>query len=138
MEGSEKIVEKTVTERLIKNTLKKLSKQRVAMILQPGNVWVIEKPVGSENERVAAALSTCYMRGWVDILQNAVPTGKIQGTGDNIRLPDSYSGIAPIYRLTEAGWDVINSSHNWVIITFFIAFATLLATILSILLNWRN
>lgn len=124
-----------VSERQIKNTLRNLSKQRVAMILQPGNVWVIEKAVSSENDQVAAALRTCCIRGWVDVLENAVPTGQLQGEGDNVRLPDRFSNIAPIYKLTEAGWNAIHNYHNWVIITFFIAFASLIATILNILIN---
>jgi hypothetical protein len=105
------------------------------MILQPGNYWVIEKAVESGDEKVASALRTCQMRGWVDTLSNALPTGKLVGEGDNLHLPDKFTGIEPLYRLTEAGWDVIHNSHNWVMITFFVALASLIASILSILIN---
>jgi hypothetical protein len=124
-----------VSERHIKNILGKLAKQRVAMILQPGNVWVIENAVESRDEKVASVLQTCQMRGWVDTLSDALPTGKLVGEGDTLHLPDKFTGIEPLYRLTEAGWDVIHNSHNWVMITFFVALASLIASILSILIN---
>ncbi len=50
-------------ERFIMKTLHRLSRQRVLLILQPGNAWVIENVVSEENEQVAAALRTCHLRG---------------------------------------------------------------------------
>jgi hypothetical protein len=34
-----------LTERAIGQTLRKLSRQRVALILQPGGIWVIERAI---------------------------------------------------------------------------------------------
>jgi len=119
-------------ERFIRKTLRRLSQQRVVGILQPGNVWVIEKAVSEdEGERVIAALRTCNLRGWVEVLSNAVPQGKLTPEG---KLPEGFpmSGVAPLYRLTEAGWSVIHRSHEWVVATFIIVTITLIATILSI------
>lgn len=121
-------------ERFIRKTLRRLSQQRVALILQPGNVWVIEKAVSEgENEKVAPVLRTCNLRGWVEIQSNAVPSGKLTPEG---KLPEdlSISGIAPIYKLTEAGWNVIHRSHEWVVATFVVVAITLIATIISILI----
>jgi hypothetical protein len=93
---------------------------------------VIEKAVSEdEGERVIAALHTCNLRGWVEVLSNAVPHGKVTPEG---KLPEGslYSGVAPLYRLTEAGWSVIHRSHEWVVATFVIVTITLIVTILSI------
>jgi len=119
-------------ERFIRKILRRLSQQRVVVILQPGNVLVIEKAVMvDEDERVIAALHTCNLRGWVEVLSNAIPHGKLTPEG---KLPEGslYSGVAPLYRLTEAGWSVIHRSHEWVVATFVIVAITLIATILSI------
>jgi hypothetical protein len=93
---------------------------------------VIEKAVMvDENERVMAALQTCNLRGWVEVLSNAIPHGKLTPEG---KLPEGslYSGVAPVYRLTEAGWSAIHRAHEWVVATFVIVTITLIATILSI------
>jgi len=119
-------------ERFIRKTLRRLSQQRVVGILQPGNFWVIEKAVSEEEgERVIAALRTCNLRGWVEVLSNAVPHAKLTPEG---KLPEGFSmsGVAPLYKLTEAGWSVIHRSHEWVVATFIIVAITLIATILSI------
>jgi len=119
-------------ERFIRKTLRRLSQQRVVKILQPDNVWVMEKAVSEdEGERVIAALRTCNLRGWVEVLSNAVPHDKLTPEG---KLPAGFpmSGVAPLYRLTEAGWSVIHRSHEWVVATFVIVAITLIATILSI------
>jgi hypothetical protein len=63
-----------ITERLINKTLRRLAKQRVTMILQPGNVWVIEYAVSEgESSDISAALRTCHLWGWVAPEMNAVP-----------------------------------------------------------------
>ncbi len=93
----------------IYRTLKRLSKQRVGMILQPGNVWVIEKalPRTDENEE---NLQTCLMRGWIEILHESVPMGVL---GPNAELPDGQSLTSKehIYRLTEGGWNALHRTH---------------------------
>ena len=118
-------------ERFIRKTLRRLSRQRVAMILQPGNLWVIEKAVSEgENREVAAALRTCNMRGWVEVLSDAIPHSRVTPERN---LTESTSGVAPIYKLTETGWNVIHRSHEWVIVTCFIVAITLIFTFLVFL-----
>jgi hypothetical protein len=65
----------------VRGTLRALARQRVALILQPGNVWVIEKAV-SDQDDTASALRTCFMRGWVESLADAVPIGSLGPAGD--------------------------------------------------------
>ncbi|MBL7125102.1 MAG: hypothetical protein ISS51_03285 [Dehalococcoidales bacterium] len=122
-------------ERFIRKTLRRLSRQRVALILQPGNVWVIEKAVSEgESEKVVAALRTCNLRGWVEVHSDAVPCGELTPEG---KLPEGFpmSGVAPVYKLTEAGWNVIHRSHEWVVATFVVVAITLIATILGIFIT---
>lgn len=106
----------------IHRLLKRLAKQRVGMVLQPGNVWVIEYAV-EDNEETDALLKTCYMRGWVEPLQNSVPKGKLRNDGS---LPDGpmFSSSGPIWKLTDSGWGVIQRRHQ-------ISILALLATIIG-------
>ena len=116
-------------ERFIRKVLKGISKQRVALILQPGNIFVIEKAPLSE-PGLEEALRTCHMRGWVEPISKAIPKGKLTKDGS---LPDElFTEIGPYYRLTEAGWSVIKRTHFWVVTTCFIALATLIGTIFGL------
>ena len=98
----------------IRRILRRLSKQRVAIVLQPGNVWVIEKAV-EDNEETDTALKTCYMRGWVEPLENSIPRGKLKEDGS---LPDGnlYQSFGPVWKLTDSGWAAINRAHEWTLI----------------------
>ena len=118
-------------ERFIRKTLKRISRQRVAAILQPGNVWLVEKSPHID-EKMEAALRTCHLRGWVEPLADAVPKGEVTKKGD---LPDRPYGVGPIYRLTEAGWNALNRIYGWVIATWLIAFVTLITTMISIIMS---
>lgn len=98
----------------IRRILRRLSKQRVGIVLQPGNVWVIENAIEDDNE-TDAALKTCYMRGWVEPLENSVPKGKLKKDGS---LPDDnlYDSSGPVWKLTDSGWAAINRAHEWTLI----------------------
>jgi hypothetical protein len=95
-------------DRTVDRTLRKLAKQRVRMVLQPGNYWVIDR-APAENDDIHAALLTCYMRGWVEPLEHAVPSSRLSPTGS---LPPNFSfdRMETFYRLTSAGWSVIHRS----------------------------
>jgi hypothetical protein len=117
-------------ERAIRKVLRCLSRQRVAMILQPGNVWVVEL-APSESSELDPILRTCHLRGWVEPIANAVPRGRLAPNGG---LPEGrvFDGEAPIYRLTEGGWQALNRTHHWVVFTAVIATITFVATIVAI------
>ena len=122
-------------ERFIRKTLRRLSQQRVVRVLQPGNIWMVEKAVSEEeSDQVVAALRTCNLRGWVQIHTDAIPHGKLTPDG---KLPEGsrLSGTAPVYKLTEAGWNVIHRSHEWIVATFVIVAITLIATILGVFIT---
>jgi hypothetical protein len=112
-----------------------MARQRVGMILQPGNVWVIERAVPA-GERTAAALRTCHLRGWVEIVENAMPAGDLTSDG---RIPDGqlFTRAEPMYRLTDSGWGVIHRSQTWVIATFLVALLSLTATLAALWFSRR-
>ncbi len=66
-------------ERFIRKVLRKLAKQRVSSIHQPSGYWIIENPI-EENPKVEVALHTCHLRGWVEIMVEAVPKGQTRRT----------------------------------------------------------
>ena len=116
----------------IRRVLRRLTRQRVATILQPGNWWVVERALDDDPD-TQAALRTCHMRGWVDVLANAVPRKDLTPNGS---LPSDIASDRqdPVYRLTDAGWNVIHRTHWWVMATFLVASATLVATIVAIVM----
>ncbi len=116
-------------ESFIRSILKRLSRQRVAVILQPGNVWVVERSP-REEPFVEEALRTCHLRGWVEPIADAVRKGQLTQDGT---LPDGelFSSFGPLYRLTDSGWNAIRRTHSWVVFTFVVASLTLAATIIG-------
>ncbi|HWK45914.1 MAG TPA: hypothetical protein VNT30_14425 [Stellaceae bacterium] len=119
-------------ERRIRLALCGLTRQRVALMLNPGNVMVVEcSPPRSEG--LDAAYKTCEMRGWIGVLHDAVPQGGISPDGKVGATAFETSG--PVYRITEAGWAVINRAQAWAIATFAVAMASLVASMFSILLT---
>lgn len=117
-------------ERMIRKALRAIARQRVTLILQPGNVIVVENGT-PDAEWFNVAVQTSHIRGWVDILHDSIPSGTVQFEGRNPILPKEMNPKT-MYRLTEGGWSVINRSHGWVIATFFICLLTLTATMATV------
>jgi|SRR5436309_984432 len=103
----------------IRRILRQLAQQRVAMVLQPGNVWVIEKAVQDTKES-DAALKTCYMRGWVEPIKDSIPKGMLQPDGS---LPElsMFQSSGPVWRLTDSGWAAIQRAHEWTLFGILVA-----------------
>ena len=98
-------------ERRIRKVLAGLARQRVALILQPSRVWVIELAL-QQTEEVEADLMTCLMRGWIEPLHENMPMGdldlNIASAG-----PPRFTRTETVYRLTEGGWNALNRAHAW-------------------------
>lgn len=99
-------------EARIRRTLRHLSRQRVALTLpRPANgpVWVIEM-TPTRTPDTSDDLNSCLLRGWVEVLQDAVPQDQLQADGS---LPAGPLGqeCGPIYRLTDSGWSVVRGTH---------------------------
>src|SRR5690348_971138 len=95
-------------ERTVRRTLRQIARQRVRMVLQPGGFWVVDR-AAPEHKDKQAALLTCYMRGWVEPLENAIPTKQI-----DFENPLDMRGaeLETQYRLTSAGWSIIHRSST--------------------------
>jgi hypothetical protein len=106
-------------ERTVRRTLRQLAGQRVRIVVQPGNFWVIDN-TGSRGEDHHAALLTCYMRGWVEPLEHAIPHAMLPSDG---RIPPDFKfGEAETqYRLTSAGWSAIHRSNTIAIVALLIS-----------------
>lgn len=120
-------------EYTIYKTLQLLSKQRVALILQPGNVLVIEKSI-PETDQNLENIQTCLMRGWVEILHESVLSGQLKSDGS---LPDGnwFQNEKPIYRLTDSGWNAIHRTHVMVLLSIIIS---LIGAAVAVLLTYTN
>jgi hypothetical protein len=120
-------------ERFIRRTLCQLARQRVATVLKPGNVWLIENAV-EDDEHTDAALKTCYMRGWIEPLTNdAIPKGQLSPDG-HIPAGGPFQGKAGvIYRLTDAGWSVIHRAQLWTLVSVGLGVIAALVGIIAIL-----
>jgi hypothetical protein len=119
-------------EKTIRQTLRQLSKQRIRIVLQPGNYWVIDN-AGKAGEDTHPALLTCYMRGWVEPLEHAVPSGMIPDG----RLPDGFkfNAVETQYRLTSAGWSAIHRSNTIATVALLISALSLTAVIVRFALG---
>jgi hypothetical protein len=110
------------TENQIRRVLRKLSKQRVRAVL-PGNVWLIDNAV-PESAESDCALLTCLLRGWVELYDTNVPSRQLP---EDLKLPTDkmFNKKSQIYTLSGAGWDAVNRTHLWTVLTLFITFAAL-------------
>ena len=129
-DGHESIIAHWRTERAIRRAVRGLARQRVAAILQPGNMLVVERGP-SRRDPSEAALRSCHLRGWAEPIANAVRSGSL---GPDGTIPEGgiYDRVGPLYRITDAGWHVLRRTHIWVIWTFLVALLSLVAAILGV------
>ena len=118
-------------ERQIRRVLSGLARQRVALVLQPSRLWVIEKAL-QRNDDVEALLMTCLIRGWIEPLQENMPTGSLT---DDLKLPTGpmFTRQETLFRLTEGGWAALNRAHAWTAAGVLVA---VVALIFSIAAAW--
>ncbi|ELB2785434.1 TPA: hypothetical protein ACVOYM_003417 [Vibrio diabolicus] len=98
-----------IYERKIYRLLKRLSRQRVQLVIKPENVWLIDRAL-AVNEENEALLYTCQMRGWIEILHESVPHGSIETDG-SINKTSPFDGTQHIWKLTDSGWATIQRRH---------------------------
>jgi hypothetical protein len=96
-----------------------MARQRVGLVLKPGNVWVIEFAVEDSTD-IEVQLQTCLLRGWVEVLHTDVPSGRLrEDPQTSFTVSDLQS--KQIYRLTEGGWAAINRAHAWTLVNTVLA-----------------
>jgi len=90
--------------------LKKISRQRVTMVLEPGNVPVIERGL-SHDEKTKVLLLTAEIRGWVEVLHENIPTGQIDQNGQ-INEQQPFQSLETHWKLTDSGWAAIQRRYQ--------------------------
>ena len=90
--------------------LKKVARQKIRMILEPGNVPVIERAVGHDEE-TKALLLTAQIRGWVEVLHESMPTGQIDPDG-SFNPSQPFQSVEDHWKLTDSGWAAIQRRHQ--------------------------
>ncbi|MGR3972840.1 hypothetical protein [Shewanella sp. 1180_01] len=110
-------------ENKVHKVLKKVAQQRIAIIL-PGNVPVIERCVGND-EATQALLLTAQIRGWVDVLYENLPTGKVDEDGHLSAAP-SFANVQTHWKLTDSGWAAIQRRHQMALLSLFIGLVSVL------------
>ena len=113
-------------ERQVRQVLRGIARQRVALVAQPGNVWVIERALQRNND-VEAALATCVMRGWAEPLFEDLPTNTLTSEG-KVRPGPLFTRTESHFKLTEGGWAVINRAQMWTMLGVLLAGLSLIAT----------
>lgn len=128
-----KFITDWVRERKARRFLRKLAVQRVSDFLEQGDVQLTGRQAGGDAE-TNAVLQTCYHHGWVEPVERTVPEGKPETDGDEL---PAHAG--PVYKLTSAGWNVINYRDGIILTTLMFSFATLnVATITLFLIVLFN
>lgn len=117
-------------ERQVHRALKAIARQRVTLVLQPGNVELIELSPPNE-EWYELGVRSARIRGWVEVLHENLPTGMVQMKDNSPQLPNNMAPKTH-YRLTEAGWAVLNRSHAWVLATFIVSSVALAVSAASL------
>ena len=123
-------------ERQVRRALKAISRQRVALVLQPGNVQVVERSP-PKDEWFQLGVRTAQIRGWVEVLHENLPTGTVHMNGNAPQLPISMVHETH-YKLTEGGWAVLNRSHAWVLATFMVSTVGLAVSAASLIIAWLS
>ncbi|MBN9507559.1 MAG: hypothetical protein J0I21_00430 [Alphaproteobacteria bacterium] len=118
-------------EKRICDVLRRVSRQRVPLVLKPGDIWLIDNAVADDDE-THAALLTCYMRGWVEPLEHAVPSGRL-GADGSLPREGLSDGLKTLYRVTPQGWEVIHRTQEWSIFAIVVAVLSFLISTASLL-----
>jgi hypothetical protein len=121
-------------EREVRKALRAIARQRVALVHQPSNFQVIERGLPNE-EWFQVAVRTAEIRGWVAVLHQDMPTGKLQMHGNEPQFPSNMTPETH-YKLTEGGWAVLNRSHAWVLATFMVSGLGLAVSVAALVVAW--
>ena len=130
------MIEDYLRERKVRRTLRGIARQRVAIVLQPENVQVIERSPPRE-EWFELGVRTCLIRGWVEILYENLPTGQVTFRGNTPNISDRIYPETH-YKLTEAGWAVLNRSHAWLVATFLVSSVSFVTSALALVVAWLS
>lgn len=123
-------------ERRIRRTLAHLSRQRLAMRLPhavPGHnpVWVIEM-TPTQTDEVKDDLLTGLLRGWVEVLEDSVPSSQLMPDG-SLPVGTLLQNHGTMYRLTDGGWSVVRGTHTLALSGMLVATISLVVAIIALI-----
>lgn len=130
------MIQDFLQERQIRRALRAIARQRVALVLQPGNVQVVERSPPRE-EWFEVGVRTGLIRGWVEVLYDGLPTGMVVMAGNTPKFPGEMTPETH-YRLTEGGWAVLNRDHAWVLATFVVSATGLAVAVAALVVAWLS
>lgn len=112
-------------ERAIYKTLCLVSRQTAFAIVKDcdgeDEFFVLNTP--KLDSRTLAMLQTCYLRGWLEPAPHSLPAGDFN---EFKKHPNPKSFHKVIYRVTDAGWNIIYRNHLWIRLTCILTFITLI------------
>jgi len=111
----------------IHRLLRKFAKQRITVVHKEQNVWLIEYAVKHTDEN-SNLLRTCYMRGWIEPMQESVGFGEVNDDGTLVG-DQLYNRIDTMWKLTDSGWGAINRNHQLMVLGVFL---TIISIVISI------
>lgn len=140
------MLERWKQERKIRRVLKRIARQYVSNVAKTGwwNDARFERPVPQEPVLTVrhaflaegddiAAVETCLMRGWVEVLYDKKPSQLIPDDGRPVMGP-TWPTDETHYRVTGSGWAALNRAHAWsvarVLIGLLVALLTFAAKVL--------
>lgn len=106
-------------EQNLLNLLRNIKRQRVVVILDPGDVPVIERAIGHD-ENTRAMLLTAQIRGWVEVLYENTLTGDVSSSGE-IDVSKPFTSTQTYWKLTDSGWGAIQRRHQLNIFAFVVS-----------------
>ena len=92
-------------------------------------MWVIDQAVEDTPEN-DAALKTCYIRGWVEVLENSIPKGKVNPDG-SLSEGSLFSGTGPLYKVTDSGWAVVHHTQLWTLVAVVVSALSFIISVAS-------
>jgi hypothetical protein len=112
----------------IHRLLRRLAKQRVRVIHQPTNQWVIEYAV-EESEENIGLIYTCQIRGWIELLHENVPSEQL-GSDSQSSIPSQMKSKKHVWKLTDSGWAAIQRRHEITVLAVSIALLGIIVPII--------
>jgi hypothetical protein len=83
---------------------------------------MIERALMLKDDEEKAAIATCQMRGWAEILHDALPSYEAP---EDLDISKSKQKWGVVYRLTDAGWNSLHRTQGWLLATFVVSLLAL-------------
>ncbi len=121
----------------IRKVLKRIARQRVLALrshpITADSVWVIQHALHHSPE-TADTLATCRLRGWIEILDNAIPAPS-ECDNEIVDIEKYLDLVEPLYKLTSSGWDVIHRRQSIMVIVMILSTCSTMMAAAMLMIN---